>query len=61
MKKAVSRRIKVTKTGKVVRRKMGASHFRVKKSSSQKRTKRKAVEVKRSDIKSVVKYLKSKY
>jgi ribosomal protein L35 len=31
MKKAVSNRIKITKTGKILRRKMGQSHFLAKK------------------------------
>ncbi len=32
-KKAVSKRIKITGTGKMMRRKMGVDHFRAKKSS----------------------------
>jgi len=35
MKKAISTRIKVTGTGKLLRRKMGQCHFRAKKSSVQ--------------------------
>jgi len=34
-KKSVVNRIKVTKTGKLIRRKMGLSHFRAKKSAKQ--------------------------
>ena len=60
MKKSVSKRIKVTKTGKVMRRKMGASHFRAKKNSRLKQSKRRSVMIKRADIKSVVKYVQGK-
>ncbi|MEK9154641.1 MAG: 50S ribosomal protein L35 [Patescibacteria group bacterium] len=35
MRKTVSKRIRVTRTGKVLRRAMGLCHFRAKKSSSQ--------------------------
>jgi len=35
MRKSISKRIKITKTGKVLRRAMGQCHFRAKKSSSQ--------------------------
>jgi len=40
MKSAVRDRIKVTKTGKVKRRKMGSSHFRSKKSAGAKQSRR---------------------
>ena len=35
MKKSISKRIKITRTGKVLRRAMGQCHFRAKKSSGQ--------------------------
>lgn len=35
MKKSILNRIKITKSGKVLRRKMGQSHFRAKKRSVQ--------------------------
>ncbi|MEK7634447.1 MAG: 50S ribosomal protein L35 [Patescibacteria group bacterium] len=35
MKKSISKRIKITGTGKILRRAMGQCHFRAKKSSSQ--------------------------
>ncbi len=35
MRKSVSNRIKITKTGKVLRRAMGLGHFRAKKRSAQ--------------------------
>ncbi|MBI5401217.1 50S ribosomal protein L35 [Candidatus Wolfebacteria bacterium] len=34
MKKSVSKRIKITKKGKILRRAMGIGHFRAKKSAS---------------------------
>ncbi|MEK7149715.1 MAG: 50S ribosomal protein L35 [Patescibacteria group bacterium] len=34
MKKMISKRIKITKTGKILRRAMGIGHFRAKKSAS---------------------------
>ncbi len=40
MKKSMSSRIKITKNGKVLRRKMGTGHFRTRKSSSVIRSKR---------------------
>ncbi len=35
MKKSISNRIKITKTGKIIRRTMGQCHFRAKKRSVQ--------------------------
>lgn len=35
MKKKVSKRLKITKTGKILKRTMGLCHFRAKKSSTQ--------------------------
>ena len=35
MKKSISSRIKITKTGKILRRTMGQCHFRAKKSTTQ--------------------------
>lgn len=35
MKKKVSKRLKITGTGKILRRKMGLCHFRAKKSATQ--------------------------
>ncbi|MFA5173237.1 MAG: 50S ribosomal protein L35 [Candidatus Paceibacterota bacterium] len=43
MKKTFKSRVKTTKTGKVLRRMMGASHFRSKKSSKYKQSRRKTV------------------
>ncbi|MDP3947117.1 MAG: bL35 family ribosomal protein [bacterium] len=41
MKKALSKRIRVTKNGKIMRRSMGVGHSRAKKSSGEKQRKRK--------------------
>ena len=48
-KKTFTKRIKVTKTGKLLRRKKGLGHARAKKSSKVMRNKRKLVSVKRAD------------
>lgn len=48
-KKSFTKRIKVTKTGKLLRRKKGIGHARAKKSSNTIRNKRKMVTVKRVD------------
>ncbi|HOF50312.1 MAG TPA: 50S ribosomal protein L35 [Candidatus Colwellbacteria bacterium] len=57
MRKTVGKRIKVTKTGKLMRRKMAQSHFRAKKSGSAIRAKRPSVKVSKVDIKTFKKYL----
>ncbi|HOB89770.1 MAG TPA: 50S ribosomal protein L35 [Candidatus Colwellbacteria bacterium] len=57
MRKTVGKRIKVTKTGKLIRRKMSQSHFRAKKSGKAIRAKRPAVKVSKVDIKTFKKYL----
>ncbi len=41
MKRAVTKRIRITRTGKIMRRHMGGDHFRAKKSSGEKQRKRK--------------------
>jgi large subunit ribosomal protein L35 len=43
--KSISKRFKITKTGKVLRRPTGQDHFRAKKSGDQKRKSRKWVTV----------------
>jgi ribosomal protein L35 len=56
MKKSVTSRIKKTKTGKLVRRKIAQSHFRAKKSGKQIRAKRGTVQVVKVTEKMIVKY-----
>jgi len=58
IKKSVQKRIKVTKTGKLIRRKMAQDHFRANKSSRQIRGKRGDIEVHASDYKKIVQYLR---
>jgi ribosomal protein L35 len=41
MKKSILKRLKITKTGKILRRKMGQSHCRAKKSNTELRRKQK--------------------
>lgn len=57
-KKSVQKRIKVTKTGKLIRRKMAQDHFRASKSGRQIRGKRGGIEIHESDYKNIIKYLK---
>jgi ribosomal protein L35 len=57
MRKTVGKRIKVTKTGKLIRRKMAQSHFRAKKTGTAIRGKRIDVKVNKVDIKMFKKYL----
>ena len=60
MKKAVSKRIKITKTGKLMRRKMAQDHFRAKKRGVQLHRKRGDRELTTIDSKIFLKYLTAK-
>jgi large subunit ribosomal protein L35 len=51
--KTLAKRIKVTKTGKLIRRQMGLSHFRAKKSPKSIRNGRKSVTVDIVDLKAL--------
>ncbi len=55
--KSISKRFKITKTGKILRRATGQNHYRTKKTSKQKRNKRKWVEVSKSEVKKIKKLL----
>lgn len=57
MKKSVAARIKITKKGKIIRRQMGQSHCKAKKSGSQTRRKRKDLCVSPVDVRMFKKYL----
>ncbi|MDP2696112.1 MAG: bL35 family ribosomal protein [bacterium] len=57
MKKAVKKRIKVTGTGKLIRRPMGVGHFGAKKTGNKTRSNRKTQEVHPADSKAFKKYL----
>ncbi len=55
--KSILKRFKITKTGKILRRPCGIDHFLAKKSSKLKRSKRKMVEVSKSEAKKIKKLL----
>ncbi|MBM3281198.1 MAG: 50S ribosomal protein L35 [Candidatus Harrisonbacteria bacterium] len=50
MKKSVSKRIKVTGSGKLIRRKMAQGHFRSKKSGNKRRAKGNTLNVEGKDL-----------
>jgi len=56
--KSIIRRFKVTKTGKILRRRSGTRHLRVKKSSKQKRRLRNQVRVKSTYAKKLAKVMR---
>lgn len=55
--KSITKRFKITKTGKILRRKAGQDHYRAKKSGNQKRQKRKWVPVAKPLAKRIKKLL----
>jgi len=55
-KSSVSKKIRITRTGKVIRRKMAQDHFRANKPARAIRGKRKGLEIDKADFKSFVKY-----
>jgi large subunit ribosomal protein L35 len=52
-KKAVSKRIKITKTGKVMKRTAGQGHFNARESGKVKRNKRRDSEISKADQKNI--------
>jgi len=50
MRKSFSKRIKVTKTGKMLRRRMAQDHFRAKRTGKQTRNKRKGLSLSSVDV-----------
>jgi len=58
-KKSLTKRFRLTKTGKVMRKISGQDHLRSKKSGKQIRQKRKQVELSKPLAKKIKKYLKS--
>jgi len=56
--KAVLKRFKITKNGKVLRRQTGLDHYRRKKSGSFKRQKRKMTEMSKGEAKKIKKLLR---
>lgn len=57
MKTSISNRIRVTKTGKLIRRKMGLGHNRAKRSGQQANRKSKPLQVHATDLRMFKKYL----
>ncbi|MCH7604633.1 50S ribosomal protein L35 [Patescibacteria group bacterium] len=55
--KAVLKRFKVTRTGKILRRAAGQDHYRMKKSGNKKRKLRKWIELPKSNAKKIRKLL----
>ena len=58
IRKSISKRFKITKTGKVLRRPTGLNHYRAKKTGKEKRESRKWVEVSSPEAKKIKKLLK---
>jgi len=56
--KSITKRFKITKTGKFLRRPTGLDHYRAKKSGGKVRQSRKWVEVSKSEAKQIKKLLK---
>lgn len=56
--KSLSKRFKITKRGKILRRAVGQDHFRAKKSGKTIRQKRKWIPLSPSEKKAIKKYLK---
>ncbi len=57
-KKFITKRIKITSTGKMLRRATHLDHFRSSLSGKQVRNKRKMIPVSKSDVKAIKKYLR---
>ncbi len=58
MKKSFKKRIRVTKTGKVIRRQMGLGHSRAKKSRTTMQRKKNLVEVSGADLNFIIKNIR---
>jgi large subunit ribosomal protein L35 len=55
--KSITKRFKITKTGKIMRRPTGQNHFRGKKSGDKIRSKRKWIELSKTEAKKIKKLL----
>lgn len=55
--KSILKRFKITKTGKILRRKIGINHFLSKKSPKLKRIKKKMVPLSKEEAKKIKEYL----
>ena len=58
-KKALTKRFKITKTGKILRRLSGQNHYRSKKTGEAKRKGRKWISLSKSEVKRVKRYLQT--
>ncbi len=56
-KKALTKRFKITKTGKILRRLSGQDHYRAKKTGEAKRKGRKWIEVSKSETKKIKRFM----
>ncbi|MDP2741513.1 MAG: 50S ribosomal protein L35 [bacterium] len=56
-KKALLKRFKITKTGKILRRMSGQNHYRAKKTGERKRKGRKWIPLAKSEVKKIKRYL----
>lgn len=56
-KKALTKRFKITKTGKIMRRMAGQNHYRSKKTGERKRKGRKWIELSKTEAQYLKKYL----
>ncbi len=57
-KKALTKRFKITKNGKILRRLSGQNHYRAKKTGERKRKGRKWIELSKTEAKKLKKFLK---
>ncbi len=55
--KSLTKRFKITKTGKILRRPVGQNHYRAKKSGEAKRKGRKLIKVSKNEVKKIKKTL----
>lgn len=56
-KKALLKRFKITKTGKILRRMSGQNHYRAKKTGERRRKGRKWIPLAKSEVKKIKRYL----
>jgi ribosomal protein L35 len=56
-KKAVSKRVSITRTGKIMRRTMGLDHFKTRQTSKVNRNKRHTATIDKKDVRTFSKYL----
>ncbi len=58
-KKALTKRFKITKTGKILRRLSGQNHYRAKKSGQARRKGRKWIAISQSETKRIKRYIQT--